>query len=59
MDSDNILLKKYDKNGNEEGPVENLMTNSKEAISKDDFEYIKVIGRGAFAKVYLVIKKDT
>ena len=35
------------------------MTNSKESISKDDFEYIKVIGRGAFAKVYLVIKKDT
>jgi hypothetical protein len=37
LDSDNILLKKYDKNGNEEGPVENLMTNSKEAISKEDF----------------------
>jgi hypothetical protein len=35
------------------------MTDQKESICKEDFEYIKVIGRGAFAKVYLVIKKDT
>jgi serine/threonine protein kinase len=28
-------------------------------ISVDDFDYIKVIGRGSFGKVYLVRKKDT
>jgi serine/threonine protein kinase len=28
-------------------------------ISADDFQYVRVIGRGAFAKVYLVKKKDT
>ena len=28
-------------------------------ISVDDFEYIKVVGRGSFGKVYLVKKKDT
>ena len=28
-------------------------------ISLDDFEYIKVLGRGAFGKVMLVEKKDT
>ena len=38
--------------------AENLM-NPDEAISSKDFEKIKVIGRGAFAKVYLVRKKDT
>ena len=30
-----------------------------ERISVDDFDYIKVIGRGSFGKVYLVRKKDT
>lgn len=35
------------------------MMNPDEAISSKDFEKIKVIGRGAFAKVYLVRKKDT
>ena len=29
------------------------------AICAKDFEKIKVIGRGAFAKVYLVKKRDT
>jgi hypothetical protein len=38
--------------------AENLM-NPDEAISAKDFEKIKVIGRGAFAKVYLVRKRDT
>ena len=37
---------------------ENLM-NPSQAISTDDFEKIKVIGRGAFAKVYLVKKRGT
>ena len=38
--------------------TENLM-NPGEAISVKDFEKIKVIGRGAFAKVYLVKKIGT
>jgi serine/threonine protein kinase len=29
------------------------------SISKDDFNLIKVIGRGTFGKVFLVRKKDT
>ena len=33
--------------------------NPGEAISSKDFEKIKVIGRGAFAKVYLVRKRDS
>ena len=37
---------------------ENLM-NPAIAISSEDFEKIKVIGRGAFAKVYLVKKRGT
>ena len=35
-----------------------LFYSSKE-ISADAFEYLKVIGRGSFGKVYLVRKKDT
>lgn len=27
-------------------------------ISKDDFKFIKVIGRGTFGKVFMVKKKD-
>ena len=27
-------------------------------ISKDDFQFLKVIGRGSFGKVYMVKKKD-
>lgn len=34
-------------------PVENLLVPGQK-ISMDDFELIKVIGRGAFAKVFLV-----
>ena len=37
----------------EEGPTENLL-DPNQKISAADFEYIKVIGRGAFAKVLLV-----
>ena len=33
--------------------------NPNQAISADDFEKVKVIGRGAFAKVYLVKKVGT
>lgn len=40
------------------GAAENLM-NPGEAISVKDFDKIKVIGRGAFAKVYLVKKNGT
>lgn len=34
------------------------MLNS-EKVTAEDFDYIKVIGRGSFGKVYLVRKKDT
>lgn len=44
--------------GIEVGPTENLL-NPDLKISQSDFQYLKVIGRGAFAKVYLVRKKDT
>ena len=37
----------------EAGPTENLL-DPNQKISASDFEYIKVIGRGAFAKVLLV-----
>lgn len=39
------------------GATQNLLTSEK--ITVDDFDYIKVIGRGSFGKVYLVRKKDT
>ena len=31
---------------------------SSKKISKNDFQFLKVIGRGSFGKVYLVKKKD-
>ena len=37
------------------GPAENVL-DPQTKISAADFEYLKVIGRGAFAKVYLVRK---
>jgi len=41
----------------DEGPAENLMEKGKK-ISLDDFQLIKVIGRGSFGKVYLVKHKE-
>jgi serine/threonine protein kinase len=41
----------------DEGVAENLL-NSTKKISKNDFIFLKVIGRGSFGKVYLVKKKD-
>jgi len=41
-----------------EGNAVNILDPSKK-ISKDDFHYVKVIGRGSFGKVYLVKKKDS
>jgi serine/threonine protein kinase len=40
-----------------EGVAENLMNPNKK-ISKNDFVFCKVVGRGSFGKVYLVKKKD-
>ena len=40
-----------------EGGAENLLDSTKK-ISKEDFEFLKVVGRGSFGKVYMVKKKD-
>ena len=37
---------------------ENLLNHSVK-ISKDDFNIIKVIGRGTFGKVFMVKKRDS
>lgn len=44
---------------NEDGEdnAENLLS-TKQKISKNDFQILKVVGRGSFGKVYLVKKKD-
>ena len=42
----------------DDGPIENLMEKGKK-ISLDDFQMLKVIGRGSFGKVYLVRHKET
>ena len=42
----------------DEGNAVNILEPTKK-ISKEDFHYVKVIGRGSFGKVYLVKKKDT
>lgn len=44
--------------GDEEGEAQNLLSATKK-ISKNDFNFIKVVGRGSFGKVYLVKKKDS
>ena len=36
-----------------------MKSEEKSKISADDFEYMVVIGRGSFGKVYQVMKKDT
>lgn len=41
----------------EDGEVENLLEKGKK-ISLEDFQMIKVIGRGSFGKVYLVRHKE-
>ena len=50
-----------DKETNEEGKMEayeNLLRPNKK-ISLNDFELVKVIGRGSFGKVYLVKRNGT
>jgi len=41
----------------DDGPAENLMEKGKK-IALDDFQMMKVIGRGSFGKVYLVKHKE-
>lgn len=54
MDNDDGL----DDNNEEGGACENLLRPNKK-ISLNDFELIKVIGRGSFGKVYLVRRNGT
>lgn len=42
----------------EEGPSENLLA-PQTKINKNDFKFMKVIGRGSFGKVYMVKKRGT
>lgn len=35
------------------------MLDKTKKISKDDFEFLKVVGRGSFGKVYMAKKKDS
>ncbi len=44
-------------NGDDEGEVINMLQPTNK-ISKSDFVFLKVIGRGSFGKVFLVKKKD-
>lgn len=41
-----------------EGPSENLLE-PQTKISRNDFAFLKVIGRGSFGKVYMVKKRGT
>ena len=54
-DSKSTELQGGDDDG--EGVAENLLQ-TKVKISKNDFIFCKVVGRGSFGKVYLVKKKD-
>ena len=45
-------------NGGRESECENLLRPNKK-ISLNDFELVKVIGRGSFGKVYLVRRNGT
>ena len=38
--------------------LDHAMTQKAISVGVSDFQYLKVIGRGAFGKVYLVRKKD-
>lgn len=42
--------------GEGEGGTTNLLDSTKK-ISKEDFEFLKVVGRGSFGKVYMAKKK--
>ena len=42
----------------DKGPSENLLEPTKKS-SKADFNFLKVIGRGSFGKVYMVKKRGT
>lgn len=44
-------------NDDPEGVSENLLRPAIK-VKKDDFQFVKVVGRGSFGKVYLVKKKD-
>ena len=41
----------------DDGPTENLLEKGKK-IALEDFQMVKVIGRGSFGKVYLVRHKE-
>ena len=47
-----------DDDGDEEGECQNLLA-PQNKISINDFELVKVIGRGSFGKVYMVKRNGT
>ena len=52
-------MKRFDTFFSDNGATAENLMNPGSSISSKDFEKIKVIGRGAFAKVYLVKKRGT
>lgn len=51
-----VLISAQDGEETGDEVAENLLSTKK--ISKNDFVFMKVVGRGSFGKVYLVKKKD-
>jgi serine/threonine protein kinase len=55
---DSAKFQEGDDDDEEKGPTENLLS-PQTKISKADFNFLKVIGRGSFGKVYMVKRRGT
>ena len=58
QDDDQMGLEQTNGDGRDSEACENLLRPNKK-ISLNDFELVKVIGRGSFGKVYLVRRNGT